>query len=235
MSLSEFYSGLRKGFPIALGYLPIAIAFGLLAKIVGLSIQSSILMSAVVFAGASQFIALNLLLAETNHWQIIFTVLIINLRHFLMSAFISQRINKKSRKLLPLLAFGITDETFSLISLNLHTNNNLSFVLGINLSAYIGWVAGTVIGVAVGKGLPVIVQTSMGIALYVMFIGLLIPGIKKSKEKLAVSLIAVGINSYLYWGPALISSLNKGWKIMITVVITCTLGSLIFKGVTNNE
>ena len=112
-----------------------------------------------------------------------------------MSASLSQKISKKAKKLLPLIAFGITDETFSLISLNLHVKDNLSFILGINFIAYSGWVVGTVIGAIVGKGLPVIIQASMGIALYVMFIGLLIPGIKKSREKLFISLLAMVLSS----------------------------------------
>lgn len=221
-----FVAGVKAGLPIAFGYLPIAIAFGILAKNTGLSTFFAVFMSITVFAGASQFVALNLLAMGTSYWQIIITTFILNLRHFLMSASLAQRL--KPGKLTPFLSFGVTDETFSVLCFHQSTENNPAFVLGINTVAYLGWVSGTFCGSLMVQGLPAMLQVSMGIALYSMFIGLLIPKIKESKSAFHLTLIAVGISSFLYWGPPPLSTLAKGWKVIITTILVCTAGTLLF-------
>lgn len=221
-----FIAGVKAGLPIAFGYLPIAIAFGVLARNTGLSTLAAVFMSFAVFAGASQFVALNLLGIGTSYWQIIITTFILNLRHFLMSASLAQRL--KPGKLTPFLAFGVTDETFSVLSFQPAAENNPAFVFGVNTVAYLGWVGGTLGGSLVGQGLPALIQASMGIALYAMFIGLLIPKVKESKAAFCLTLIAVALSSLLHWGPPPLSTLAKGWKLIITTILVCTAGVLLF-------
>ncbi|RKD30016.1 AzlC family ABC transporter permease [Thermohalobacter berrensis] len=226
---NSFISGMKRGLPIALGYVPIAITFGLIAKSQGVPNYISIMMSALVFAGASQFVAINLLALGTGYLQIVVTTFIVNLRHFLMTASISQRIKGTvSQKWMPVLAFGITDETFSFISLSPSEKLSSGFIFGINTIAYIAWVSGTALGTFLGKSLPEILQTSMGISLYVMFIGLLVPSFKKSRSIVIISLLSAGISSLLYWGPSVLTSIPKGWKIIITTVLASAIGVLIF-------
>lgn len=225
----NFFSGVKKGTTIALGYIPIAITFGLIASSQQIPKYISIMMSACVFAGASQFVAINLLKLNTSYWGIIITTFIINLRHFLMTASISQRIkNKVSKKWLPFLAFGITDETFSFISLSPKEKLNSGFIFGINIIAYLAWVFGTMLGVYLGKELPEVIQTSMGIALYAMFIGLLVPNMKKSRPILFISLIAMGISAFFHWGPTILASISKGWKIIIITILASATGAFLF-------
>ncbi|MCK8823805.1 AzlC family ABC transporter permease [Fuchsiella alkaliacetigena] len=233
----DFLSGLKKGSSIALGYLPIAITFGLIANSKGVPNQISILMSLLVFAGASQFIAINLLSLSTAYWQIVVTTFIVNLRHLLMTASIAQKIkNKVPKKWLPLLAFGITDETFSLISLSPKTSLSTAFILGVNIIAYTAWITGTAIGVYIGSSLPKIIQASMGIALYAMFIGLLLPSLKESRQVLIISALAIAISSLLYWGTSSLATISQGWQIIITTVLASTIGALIFtEEVSSNE
>lgn len=221
--------GIKKGSTIALGYIPIAITFGLLAKNIGLSAEITILMSAVVFAGASQFVAVNLLQVGTGPWQIILTTFIVNLRHLLMSASLAERIKEKIPKSwIPLLSFGITDETFSFASLTPQAQLNKGYILGINSIAYLAWVGGTALGVYLGQGLPTIIKNSMGIALYAMFIGLLVPSLKKSKSITIVSLIAIFISSILNWGPNFLQNISRGWKIIIVTILASALGAYFF-------
>ncbi|SJZ94672.1 AzlC family ABC transporter permease [Selenihalanaerobacter shriftii] len=224
----SFKAGVKAGVPIALGYIPIAITFGLVAKSTGVPDYISIMMSLLVFAGASQFVAVNLLALSTGHWQIIVTTLIVNLRHFLMSASMAQRIKKNTPKgLRALLAFGITDETFSIASLRPENELSFHFVLGLNLVSYSSWVLGTAGGVFLGMGLPQTLQTSMGIALYAMFIGILVPNLKKSYAILIVSLITVVINTFLSW-TSFFSSISTGWRVVITTILASALGSYFF-------
>ena len=88
---SEFKRGFQAGISIGIGYFPIALTFGLLAKTSGLSIYETILMSIIVFAGASQYISLSLLTLGTGSFEIILTTFIVNIRHFLMSTSLNEK------------------------------------------------------------------------------------------------------------------------------------------------
>ncbi len=184
-------------------------------------------MSIIVFAGASQFVGVNLIAIGATHWEILLTTLILNFRHFLMTASISQRLEKDiSKKMLSLLSFGITDETFMVASMN---NDSLkpTYLLGINVTAYLSWNVGTWIGIFLGEGIPPSLQASMGIALYAMFIGLLIPAIKKSKPFLIVALLAVTVHSILHWLP-ITASISTGWSIIITIILASAIAAKFF-------
>ena len=153
----------KAGIPIFIGYVPAAIAFGVLSKACDITLLECFLFSAVVFAGASQFIALNLLMTGMGPGGIILTTLLVNFRHFLMSAYLSTRIGRIAKKNLFLMAFGVTDEVFSVLSF---TKGQLSktFVFVLQLAAYSGWVSGTVAGYVLGGFLPEILTRSMGVA-----------------------------------------------------------------------
>lgn len=187
-------------------------------------------MSLAVYAGASQFIGANLMASAAASWEIVLTAFIINLRHLLMSASISRRIEgSASRGWMPLLAFGITDETFSVASFRKEAELSPKFVLGVNILAYASWNLGTWIGIFMARGLPEILKTSMGIALYAMFIGLLVPSLKRSRPVLVISLMAVAVHSVLHWVP-LFAGLSAGWGIIITTLAAAAAGAAIFPG-----
>lgn len=225
-----FTEGIKSGIPIAAGYIPIGIAFGLLAKSAGIPNHITILMSLAVYAGASQFIGANLMASAVASWEIVLTTFIINLRHLLMSASISRRIERNaSRAWMPFLAFGITDETFSVASFRKEADLSPRFILGLNLLAYASWNFGTWIGIFLARGLPELVKTSMGIALYAMFIGLLVPSLRKSRPVLVISLIAVAVHSVLHWVP-LFAVLSAGWGIIIATLAAATAGAALFPG-----
>lgn len=226
----NFISGVVAGIPVALGYIPIAVTFGLLARSADLPFYIPALMSLMVFAGASQFIAVNLLAIGVSHGEIILTTFILNLRHFLMTASISQKLPAEVGKpWRALLAFGVTDETFTIAALRKEAALSRYFMLGLNSIAFAAWNAGTWLGLAFSGGLPEILQSSMGIALYAMFIGLLIPGCKRSKPALAVALLAAFSHSLLRWLPVT-QGLTGGWSIILATVVSAGAGAIIYKG-----
>lgn len=233
---SHFFNGAKYAVPIAVGYIPIAIAFGILSKSSNIPNYISILMSLTVYAGAAQFMAANLIGAGTSSLEIILAVFILNLRHFLMTASISQKVEKNlTGRWMALLAFGITDETFAVASLRDEQNLNRYFMLGLNILSYSAWVGGTAVGVFLGSSLPVSLSSSMGIALYSMFIGLLVPSLKKSRPILIVACISVIFHSILRLTPG-ISNLSSGWSIIIATIAASITGALFFpKGVNANE
>lgn len=141
------------GLPIVIGYFPIAMAFGLLSKNTFISFRDTSLLSMVVYAGASQFMALDLIGAGVTWANIILATFLLNLRHMMMTASLAVEFKSIPKKFLPLVAFGITDETFSLISFN-RGKISLPFVLTINIMAYCSWLSGTMVGYLVGEILP---------------------------------------------------------------------------------
>ncbi len=231
MKKSFFIEGIKQGLPIALGYIPIAIAFGILTASEGLSYLTGMLMSLTVFAGASQFVAVNLMSLGAASGEIILTTFILNFRHFLMSASLSQRLEESTPKLSrSILSFGITDETFSLASVtNLDDNKKLSFsfLLGLMLVSFTAWNAGTWVGLFMGNILPDILQNSMGIALYVMFIGLLVPALKSSIPIAVVALTAMLAHSAITFVPW-IPSFSTGWNIILSTMVGAFLGTILF-------
>ncbi|MGI6435816.1 MAG: AzlC family ABC transporter permease [Syntrophomonadaceae bacterium] len=223
-----FTQGLKAGLPIAIGYLPIAIAFGLLARSAGVSVYIAVLMSILVFAGASQFIAAGMLALGTHAGEIVLTTFVINLRHFLMSASLSQRLAPElSKPWRSLLAFGVTDESFTVASLQSQPILTAPFILGLNLIAYLSWVAGTGVGVLLAGGLPAALQASMGIALYAMFIGLLVPSLRKGRPVIIVVLAAIVFQAMMNWVPAL-CGLATGWKLVLAASAAAMLGAACY-------
>lgn len=225
----QMIRGMKTGISIAVGYIPIAITFGLLSKSAGVPNAISMMMSLLVYAGASQFVAVNLLALHMGYWEIIFTTFILNFRHFLMSASISQRIEKGlSKPWMALLAFGITDETFAVASMQKEQQLNPWFLLGLNLIAFSAWNVGTWAGVFLGTALPDSVQSSMGIALYAMFIGLLVPAVREKKPILHIAMLAVLLHGILHWTPGL-TVISTGWKIVITTIAASAAGALLYQ------
>lgn len=221
---------IKKGFiaslPIIIGYIPIAIAFGILSKNTGTTLLECILFSGLVFAGASQFMALNLMGLGTGGSEIVLTTFLVNFRHFLMSASLVSRLHKPVKKWFPLLAFGVTDETFSVASFH-EGKLDTPFVITIEAMAYLSWVIGSGLGYMLEGFLPVLVRESMGIALYAMFASFLIPEAKKSRKIFLLALASGAVNTLLGY----INILSSGWNIVVAIVSVSLLGVLLTKPV----
>jgi len=222
--LNEFLKGSKQGFPIAIGYLPIALTFGILSVQTGLTPWQATGMSIWVFAGASQFIAVNLLQSHVLISEIIITTFILNLRHLLMSTSLSRKLNTKPFTS-SLLSFGITDETFVVASVHQDESTiTAPYFLGLELTAYSGWVFGTLLGSLFSNFIPNEWATGMSIALYSMFIGLLVPSMKKSWQ---ISFIAF-LGGIMSWGlTILLPSLSNGWIIILATFVAATIGSFL--------
>lgn len=224
----QFWEGIKVGVPVAVGYIPIAIAFGLLARAAEIPNQITILMSFLIYAGASQFIGVNLLVLGASYSEIVLTTFILNLRHFLMTAALSQKVEAEvSKAWRSILAFGITDETFTVSALQKEKKMSKYFILGLNTIAFFSWNIGTWLGLFFALSLPDVVKASMGIALYAMFIGLLIPNMKKSRPVLVISCLAIVTNSLFSWLP-IFAGLSNGWSIILATIISAAIGAYMY-------
>ncbi len=219
---SDFRKSLQAALPIFIGYFPAAAAFGILAKGVGISFFECFLFSAIVFAGASQFIALNLVVTGMSPGGVILTTLLVNFRHFLMSASLFTRIKHIEKKFYFPMAFGITDEVFSVLSF---TKGRLSktFIFFLELSAYSAWVSGTIAGFILGGFLPDVLTKSMGVALYALLLAILLPEIKKSTKSLILAVSAGLLNTVLIK----LEFLPKGWTIIVCILVIASVGAFI--------
>lgn len=220
---SSFLQGIQGGASIAIGYLPVALTFGLLSKSTGLSLSETVLMSLIVFAGASQYISLSLIAVGTGVIEIIFTTFIVNIRHFLMSASLSEKVEDDSLWKKALYSFGLTDETFSVASTK-EGSVNSGYLFGLMFISYASWVVNSGIGFVIGASLPTTVQESMGIALYAMFIGLLIPSLKKHRKVLFLAVFAAIVNSLCY----ITGMISTGWSIVLSTVVSAVIVELIY-------
>jgi len=210
----------KAGIPIFIGYVPAAIAFGVLSKGCDITLLECFLFSAVVFAGASQFIALNLLMTGMGPGGIVLTTLLVNFRHFLMSASLSARIGKIAKGYLFLIAFGVTDEVFSVLSFKKGPLSK-TFIFILQISAYSAWVSGTMAGYVLGGFLPEILTKSMGVALYALLLAILLPEIKSSKKALVLTIASGLLNTILIK----LDILPNGWTIIVCILVIALAGS----------
>lgn len=217
-----FLHGCKDALPIALGYLSVSFAFGILTVQHGLPAWAPALISATNFTGTGQFVGADLIAASATLLQIAVTVLVINLRYLLMSLSMSQIVEEK----MPLwqrfiIAFGVTDEIFA-VSMQQREPLRFSYLMGLMLFSFFGWNLGTVLGTFASSVLPEAVRSALGIAIYAMFLAIIIPPARKSKLIAAVITSAVLLSCALHWIPGL-NVLDEGWSIIISGV-TAALG-----------
>lgn len=214
---TEFLQGMKMGIPIVVGFIPVAIAFAIMAKESGMTGLQAILMSAMVFAGASQIMATGMIAAGASTISMIVATFILNLRHLIMSTCVVNQMEKTKLGLKLLACFGITDETFAVFTSD-SKNFSLWYFFGLALMAYSSWVLGTVLGVVASDILPQIVSDSFGIALYALFIALLVPNVKKSL-RLGIIVIFTGLMNWI-----LLKWLPSGWALIVATLLGAWIG-----------
>ena len=217
-------TAVKVGIPIFIGYVPAAIAFGILAKSCSITLLECFLFSAAVFAGASQFIALNLMSAGMGVAGIILTTFLVNFRHFLMSASLSSKTGNITGKYLFLIAFGVTDEVFSVLSFQ-KGNLSKSTVLIVQFAAYSAWVGGSMTGYLLGGFMPEILTKSIGVALYSLLLAIIIPEAKKSSKILLLVIASGVLNTILIK----LDFLPDGWTIIVCIIVIAFAGSFLIK------
>lgn len=212
--------GARAAWPICLGYLPIGLAFGVVAQKAGLSPFEIGLMSLLVFAGSSQFIAVSMLASGAGFLPVVWTTLAVNLRHVLMSSALAVYLKPLSRPLLALFAYGVTDESFAVNMMGFRTRK-LDWQVGlwVNLISSLAWCASTVIG---GYGGILIPSRSFGIdyALVAMLLCLLALQLR-TPTHIVVALISAIV------AVLLALALPGNWYVIMASVVGATAGLLL--------
>lgn len=221
MSRQSFFEGAKKAAPIMLGYTPLGIAFGVIARQKGLSVLQTALMSLTAFTGSGQFIATGMLGAGAGISAILVTNFLVNLRYLLFSASMAPFVRKMPVSVQALLAFGITDETFAVNMTEFDRREpDQHFMLGVNIFAHISWITNSAIGAAVGNMIPDINRYGVNFALTGMFIALLVLQVK-NRRILQVAIISSIISVIL----AMV--MNNGSNVIIATIIAATMGVVL--------
>jgi len=217
---SALAQALNAALPIWVGYAAVGVPFGVLAAKQGLTPLMIALMSAIVFAGSSQFIAVSMFGAGAGVVSIIITTFFVNLRHVLMSSALALHLKGRSKWLLSLYAYGVTDESFAVNLTRFNQGDwDIRRALFVNHSANLVWFISTVAGGYLGEVIP---EGALGIdyALTAMFLALLMLQVT-SWLMAAVALLAGVLAVFL-------SRLSPGnWHVIIATVIAATAGVVI--------
>lgn len=212
-----------RAVPIILGYLPIGLAFGLLATTAGLSIYSAVAMSVFVYAGSSQLIAVGLIGAGIETAAITMTVFLVNLRHMLMSAYLAPFLGRLKRWEQVLFSYEITDESFAIHSAYFRSQGvpGKAELFALNVAAHLAWIGGTFFGALLGGHITVDIRAyGIDYALPAMFIALLIMQVE-SKGHALVAIIAAALSMVFY-----LAGLTQLYLILATIC-AATAGLLL--------
>ena len=220
-----YKNGVKDGIPIALGYFAVSIAFGVTAVELGLPYYFALLISVTNMTSAGQLAGVTVIASLGTVFELILTQLIINARYFLMSLSLSQKLDKKFRLLDRFIcAFGITDEIFAVAVSKKEVSKN--YLLGLILLPFIGWGLGTLLGAIMGSFLPEIIVSALSIALFAMFIAIVIPTAITNLKVLPVVVISAGLSCLFYFIPTL-NQISSGIVYVICAIVASIIGAIL--------
>ena len=223
----DFTKGIRDGILIALGYFSVSIAFGLMAVEAGCTWVEAMLISLTNLTSAGQFAGVTVLAHMGTYIEMALTQLVINSRYALMGISLSQKVNARFKGLWRvILGFAITDEIFA-VAIGQEGEISRRYFAGLAIIPIIGWTSGTIVGAVLGNIMPEIITSALGVALYGMFIAVVVPKARENIHVLAVVIIAVAISVALRYIPVF-SGISAGFAIIICAVIASAAGAVFF-------
>lgn len=219
--------GLRDGVPIGLGYLAVAFTLGIAAKVSGLTVAQATWMSLLNNTSAGEFAALGIIAAGAPYLEMAFTQLVINLRYLLMSCALSQKIAPETpvwQRLL--MGYTVTDEVFG-ISVAVPGRLDPFYCMGAISVAAPGWALGTCLGILMGQALPGRVVSALSVALYGMFLAVILPPARKDHVIAGVVAVSMLLSALFAWMPML-SDISSGTRIIILTILVSGAAALLF-------
>lgn len=221
----DFKRGLRAGIPIAVGYFSVSFAFGIFAVTEGLSVLQSVITSITNLTSAGQLAGVPIICAYGSVIELVLSQFIINLRYALMSISVTQKFDKSIRYFDRFwIGFIMTDEIFGVASSEKGVSRH--FMSGLGILPIVGWTLGTLFGAVAGNILPAMVVSALGIAIYGMFIAIVVPPAKENKNTAMCVLFAIALSCCFAYIPFL-SGVSSGFVIIICAVAASALFAVI--------
>lgn len=225
-SQSDFRRGLHAGLPIGLGYFSVSLSFGILAVSYGFTWWQAVLISMVTLTSAGQFAGVGIMCHPGQYIAMLLSQITINIRYSMMSVSLSQKVDSSIGKVWRwILGFFITDEIFAVAAAQQPLNRR--FFLGLTVLPYVGWALGTLCGALMGNILPQRLMNALCIALYGMFVAIVVPVAKKERPVLAVVILAMVISCLFTWLPGL-SSISSGISVSLCAILAAAVGAVLF-------
>ncbi len=222
----KFSKGLFDGLPIGIGYLAVSFSFGIAGSKV-LSWPLVTLISMTNLTSAGQFAGLKIMEAAGTFLEMALATFFINLRYSLMAISLSQKVSPEFRT--PerlLLSFGITDEIYAL-AMNAKDRVTPLYFLGLATFPYIGWTLGTLSGAIAGEVLPNILTNALGVALYGMFVAIVVPKAKSHRPTLLAVILSVILSFAFFYVPGL-KNVSTGFAIILCAVLSSLFAAKLF-------
>ena len=221
-SMKRFKKGLLDGIPICLGYLSVSFAFGIFAVDNGLTPWETLMISMTCVTSAGQLAAVPIIATQGSLIELAIAQLVINLRYGLMSISLSQKLDKGMTAPHRLaIAFINTDEVFAVAS-SQEGAVSKKYLYGLIILPWLGWSTGTILGALAGNILPAVVTSALSVAIYGMFIAIVVPEMKVSRPTAICVGIAVLLSCCFYFIP-LLSAVPSGFVIIICACIASTV------------
>ncbi len=219
--------GIRDGIPICLGYFAVALALGITARSAGLTAFQAGLASFLTNASAGQYAGFTVIGENGTYLEMAIMILVANARYLLMSCALTQKL-RPSTGLVPrlIIGFDVTDEIFG-VSISQPGYLEPAYSYGVILAALPGWCGGTALGVVMGNILPASVVSALSVALYGMFLAVIIPPARKNRVVAGLVLVSMLLSLAANYLP-LISGLSSGTKIIILTVVISAVAAVLF-------
>ncbi len=216
---SDFIKGLKDGLPICIGYISVAIAFGVVIADNFLPSWVAGLSSMTTFTSAAQFAGIGLMQDGAMYIEIAITTVIVNIRYILMSLSLSQRVRPHTSVIKRLiLSFFLTDEAYAVV-MSKKSYVNIRYFIGLMVIPYLGWVLGSVAGATVTSILPMEVRSALGIALYGLFLAIIVPAAKETRPVAVTVIISAALSCIVNWLP-FTKFLSGGWGIIFCAIVS---------------
>ncbi len=218
---ADIRQGIRLSTPIALGYFAVSFAFGISAVQSGVPPFLAAFISLTNLSSSGQFAGVQILAAGGTYVELVLSVLIINLRYILMGLSLSQIMIALPRWQKLILGYGVTDEIYAAA---IQQEGDLSFLTfgSLIVLPVLGWTGGTLAGALMGQLLPPSITAALGIALYCMFIAIVVPPATKDRRILKTVLLSAGMSIALTYLPQF-SFLPVGWRVIICTLLASAL------------
>ncbi len=224
---NAFYNGMRDGVPIALGYFAVAFSLGIVAKKAGLNPFQGFISSLLNHASAGEYAEFTVIMANAPYVEMAFVILVTNIRYLLMSCALSQKFDPDTSLFHRfLVGFGITDEIFG-ISIGRAGALNPYYNYGAMAIALPSWSLGTALGIVAGNILPVSIVSALSVALYGMFIAIIVPVSKTNKIVGGVVILSF-LASFLVSRIPIFDKMSDSMKISLLTVLIAGLAAFFF-------
>lgn len=224
--MNTFIRGLKAGIPIGLGYLSVSFTFGIMAISYGLKWWQGLLISMLTVTSAGQFAGIGIMVHPGAYLEMLLSQIVINIRYSFMSVSVAQKADSQFRGIFRwIFGFMMTDEIFAVASQEESVKR--SFFAGLSLIPYLGWTLGTLIGVLLGNVLPDRLMSALGLAIYGMFVAIVVPEMKKAGPVTLVVFLALAFRCVFYYVPGL-KQISSGLSISICGVLAAAIGAILF-------